>query len=308
MSGAPTRKILISHSAADQMAAELLKSCLVSLSHERISVWYSSDRSTAGGMAVGGQWFQQLQEVLRESEVIVALVTPNSVNSPWIYFESGSVVNRDYSSVVPVTLGLPLDRVPMPLAGYQGYDLARLEALKEFVAKLFAQLALPLNMEVTSPYLELQWKKLSALRLEKPTEAELRDGPSELSQVSQLIERRFVDLFNALQGKAPEVSFDIQVDVIRGDETLKEFAVAIRSGDKVSDVLHNIEFDMFNVTGAVTYLKDWILEERGSGQRLIVSEVDDRIPADAMFRPGAVYVAHLLSEPLPLLRMIERRV
>jgi hypothetical protein len=136
----------------------------------------------------------------------------------------------------------------------------------------------------------------------------VREGPSELFQVSQLIERRFVDLFNALQGKAPEVSFDIQVEVTRGDEALKDFVVAIRSGDKVSDVLHGIAFDMFSVAGTITYLKDWILEERGSGQRFIVSEVDDRIPAEAMFRPGAVYVAHLLSEPLPLLRMIDRRV
>jgi hypothetical protein len=306
--GQPTpRKILISHSAADQMAAELLKTCLVNLSHGAISVWYSSDRSASGGMAVGTQWFLQLQDVLRESEVIVALVTPNSVASPWIYFESGSVINRDYSSVVPVCLGLPLDRVPMPLAGYQGYDLARVEALKEFVSKLFRQLDLPLNMDVAGLYLDLVWKQLAGLRLEKSPEPESREGPSELDRVAQLIERRFVDLFNALAGKAPEVSFDIRVEVARGDETPMEFDLSVRSGDKVSDVLQNIGYQIEELIGAANYLKHWLLEERGSGRRLIVSEVADRIPAETMFRSGAVYTVHLLAEPLPLLRHLDRR-
>jgi hypothetical protein len=301
------RKVLISHSAADQMAAELLKTCLVNLSHGAISVWYSSDRSAAGGMAVGTQWFQQLQDVLRESEVIVALVTPNSVASPWIYFESGSVINRDYSSVVPVCLGLPLDRVPMPLAGYQGYDLARVDAMKEFVNKLFRQLELPLNMEVAGLYLDLVWKQLAALRLEKSPEPDRSEGPSELAQVSQLIERRFVDLFNAMQGKAPEVSFDISIEVLRGDEAQTDFSVSIRSGDKVSDVFDAIYFQMDGLVSAYSYLKQWLLEERGSGRRIFISEVQDRIPAEAMFRPGAVYTVHLLAEPLPLLRHLDRR-
>lgn len=307
MNAAATQKILISHSAADQMAAELLKSCLVNLSNGKISVWYSSDRSASGGMAVGRQWFQQLQEVLLQSQVIVALVTPNSVNSPWIYFESGSVANRDYASVVPVCLGLPIDRVPMPLAGYQGYDLARLDALKEFVNKLFAQLELPLNMEVAGPYLERIWKQLTELRIETHAEAK-SSGPSEMAQLSQLIERRFVDLFAALQGKAPDVSIDIQVEVLRGGEGLSDFTLAIRADEMVSDVLENIYFQMDGLVGANAYLKQWLIEERGSGRKLVIGDIMDRIPAGVMFRSGAVYSVHLLAEPLPLLRHIDKAV
>src|SRR5262245_32365566 len=85
---------------------------------------------------IGGPWFSELNDRLKATDWIVAMVTPQSIASPWLYFECGYVACSRTQSVIPATLGVPTSNVPMPLAAYQIYDLANATSLETFLKRL----------------------------------------------------------------------------------------------------------------------------------------------------------------------------
>ena len=144
-------KILISHASEDEPAATLLKELIERCSLRRIEVWFSSDQSPSGGIALGASWFSNLLLRLAETDMIVALVTPNSIASPWLYFECGFVANKGKATIVPLTLGLPVADLPMPLSAYQGHDLSASNAIPTFMQKLFTLATVPYDEDMTQP-------------------------------------------------------------------------------------------------------------------------------------------------------------
>src|ERR1700681_4203832 len=107
-------QVLISHAVEDEPAATALKDMLRRCSLNRIDVWFSSDRSALGGMPIGGPWFNELQSKLRSTDWIIAVVTPHSISNPWLYFECGFGASSRSHSVIPLALGMPISKVPMP--------------------------------------------------------------------------------------------------------------------------------------------------------------------------------------------------
>src|SRR5262245_32592307 len=129
-------KILISHAVEDEPAASALKEMIRRCSLNKIEVWFSSDSSSYGGMPIGGAWFNELFLKLKGTDWIVALATPGSLSSPWLYFECGFLAASHSQSIVPLTLGVPISGVPMPLAAYQTYDAANATSLATFLHKI----------------------------------------------------------------------------------------------------------------------------------------------------------------------------
>jgi TIR domain len=153
-------KILISHAIEDEGPASLLKNLIERCSLKRIEVWFSSDQSPSGGVALGASWFLNLLQRLAETDMIVALITPRSVASPWLYFECGYLANRGKSSIVPLTLGLPISEIPMPLSAYQGHDLSVSTSVAVFLQKLFAIANVPYDEDMTRTVRETTGQRL----------------------------------------------------------------------------------------------------------------------------------------------------
>jgi TIR domain len=80
-------RVLISHAVEDEPAAAALKELIRRCSLQKVDVWFSSDNSALGGMPIGGPWFSELYNKLKTADWIVALVTAQSISSPWLHFE-----------------------------------------------------------------------------------------------------------------------------------------------------------------------------------------------------------------------------
>jgi TIR domain len=79
-----------------------------------IKAWFD-----VADLAPGEHWQEKIQEALRESSTLVIILSPNSVDSPWTFFELGAAV-ADNKRIIPVLLeGIDLARVPIPFRQFQ---------------------------------------------------------------------------------------------------------------------------------------------------------------------------------------------
>ncbi|MEQ8767901.1 MAG: toll/interleukin-1 receptor domain-containing protein [Planctomycetota bacterium] len=67
----------------------------------------------------GTRWKDEVEEALRASRFLVVILSPESVDSPWVFFEIGAAV-ADHKFIIPVvTEDLDVSRVPSLLQQYQ---------------------------------------------------------------------------------------------------------------------------------------------------------------------------------------------
>lgn len=70
-------------------------------------------------MKPGERWKERIQEALRASDTLVLLLSRNSVESPWTFFEIGAAI-ADKKRIIPVaTEDVSPDQVPSVVAQYQ---------------------------------------------------------------------------------------------------------------------------------------------------------------------------------------------
>jgi len=104
-------KIFLSYSHndrawVDQFVHQLLK--------EQVNVWYDQ-----AAIKAGDRWQDKIQDALRESSTLVAILSKNSVNRPWMFFELGAAV-ADGKRVIPILIeGLDARELPSILAKFQ---------------------------------------------------------------------------------------------------------------------------------------------------------------------------------------------
>ena len=78
--------IFISHAATDEPIANILKAELDRVFANGVYVFASS---VPGVMKPGSDWLNSIKENLDKAKAVVVLVTPTSINRPWIWFEVG---------------------------------------------------------------------------------------------------------------------------------------------------------------------------------------------------------------------------
>jgi PAS domain S-box-containing protein len=145
-------KIFLSHAASDGKIARILADTLKRISLDQIKFWFSSDPSASGG-SKPGVWREELKSQLVSSQITLVLLTPNSLNRPWLYFESGYGYSNPKGHVIPLCLGMETDQVPDPLRMFQCYEINSFESLTHFCKKLFGLLHIRFDEEVWTPVL-----------------------------------------------------------------------------------------------------------------------------------------------------------
>lgn len=84
------------------------------LHDQGVSGWFD-----AFEMKPGELWKERIQEALRASGTLVLVLSRNSVESPWTFFEIGAAI-ADKKRIIPIaTEDVPLDQVPSVVAQYQ---------------------------------------------------------------------------------------------------------------------------------------------------------------------------------------------
>src|SRR5437867_3123568 len=92
--------VFISHIDLERPIALHLQKLLRRAFGEDFPVFVSSDKRSIGG---GRQWFEEILRGLRNSTVILVLLSTDSVDARWINFEAGVGVG-EHGRVIPVTI------------------------------------------------------------------------------------------------------------------------------------------------------------------------------------------------------------
>ena len=303
-------KLFLSHDHRDDELAKVIAGTLFRITLGQLEVWYSSDGSPLGGMRPGSVWIDEVRAQLEQSKAILILLTPDSLNKPWLLFESGFGAALPDCEIIPLCVGISsINDVPFPLAMYQSYQLSGYPSLRNFVAKLLSLYGINFDEEMAKPVLEkviLEFTR-NLTNTEGTSEQSNEISLIDLSNdIKQHLDRRFMQLIerqlvSSQQGgnesrEAILASYSVPLHLeFPGYESTQY--LEIDSSTTVFDVLNNIYFMIADKVKPFTYLNSWILEEAKSKVKLVVYEVSQMIPANFIFTPASEWKAVSLSKP-----------
>jgi tetratricopeptide (TPR) repeat protein len=114
--------IFISLTHQDTAIAEALREALRELFGDFLQVHFSTSKELAGGIKSGEDWFQWIVERVKECNFSLILITPSSLNKPWILWEAGAVAGAALASekaglrkVRPLVYQIATDQIPSPI-------------------------------------------------------------------------------------------------------------------------------------------------------------------------------------------------
>lgn len=115
--------VFISHDSRDADLAEAFDHLLTDASGGVIQTFRSSDQTGRAGIDYGEDWFSKITRTLSDASDVVALLTPNSVDRPWILFEAGFAVGQRSTKVFGIALGVPFAKATGgPFARFQNCE------------------------------------------------------------------------------------------------------------------------------------------------------------------------------------------
>ena len=132
--------VFVSHAATDRPIAQLLKSEIDRVFANGVEVFASS---VPGTIAPGEDWLERIRSNLERAQAVVVLITPISINRPWIWFEIGASWSRTSDSrgrIYPLRAPeiAPSD-LPEPLNRLQALSLGKAADVKLFFQALCDQ-------------------------------------------------------------------------------------------------------------------------------------------------------------------------
>lgn len=129
MSEKPT--VFFSHATADKAQLIRLKDLFVQKTGGAIDVFLSSDGQS---IPLGVNWVHSLQDALNRATLMFVFISPNSLHSSWLYFESGFSYAKNIR-VVPLGFrGVDLSSLPPPLSLLQGFNITSAAGLDNLIA------------------------------------------------------------------------------------------------------------------------------------------------------------------------------
>lgn len=123
--------VFFSHSSKDQPSLVRLREHFLRKTGGSIEVFLSSDGQS---IPFGRNWVHGIEQALERSLVMMVFVSPRSLTSSWLYFESGFAYSKGVR-VVPVGFdGVDLASVPPPLSLLQGFNITSEAGLNNLIA------------------------------------------------------------------------------------------------------------------------------------------------------------------------------
>lgn len=115
--------VFISHDHRDAALAEAFALLLTDSSGGFIKSFRSSDRRGTTGIEFGAEWYKAVMDRLDDATDVVALLTPNSMDRPWILYEAGVAKGKLGTTVFGIALNIPLEQASRgPFAQFQNSD------------------------------------------------------------------------------------------------------------------------------------------------------------------------------------------
>lgn len=110
LSSAPQALVFISHDSRDADLAEEFDNLLRDASGGMLKSFRSSDKKGTAGMEYGDEWYNAIMGKLATATDVVALLTPHSLDRPWILYEAGVAKGKIGGKVLGLVIGVPFER------------------------------------------------------------------------------------------------------------------------------------------------------------------------------------------------------
>lgn len=188
--------VFISHDTRDAEIAEAFSRLLSSVSAGVLKSFRSSDKKGNQGIEYGIEWYPQIMKNLESASDVVCLLTPNSINRPWILFEAGVAKGKLDTPVHGIALGIALNVAATgPFAQFQNLD-DDIDSLTRLIIQLVNRIpnAEP-DIEVVKMQVEAFKKKVTELLEAKQMVATSNENDkSSVAKTFEEIKLMFQDL------------------------------------------------------------------------------------------------------------------
>jgi hypothetical protein len=101
----PKALVFISHDTRNANLAEAFANLLSDVSGGTLKSFRSSDKKGNTGIEFGAEWFSTIMAQLADATDVVALLTPQSLDRPWILYEAGVAKGRLDTTLFGLALG-----------------------------------------------------------------------------------------------------------------------------------------------------------------------------------------------------------
>jgi hypothetical protein len=136
------KKIFVSHSHPDKPLVDALAKLIKSIFENSVSLSISSEKTGKEGVEAGEDWKKWIREKITECDIMLVVMTPYSVQRPWVMTEVGFAQGKD-KVIIPILFGLGGSSIPgalQDLQAIQGDDKQDvLRVLKKFRSTLELQ-------------------------------------------------------------------------------------------------------------------------------------------------------------------------
>ncbi len=200
--------IFVSHDHRDAPLAEAFSNLLTDASGGFLKSFRSSDRKGGAGIEFGAEWYSEIMGKINDATDVVALLTANSLDRPWILYEAGVAKGKLDKPVFGIVVGVAFDQATKgPFAQFQN-SADDEDSLTKLVLQLIRR-----NSDA-EPREEAVRRQVSAFRGSidklislKPEEKPAKPGGAEASDAAKLFEEikvMFRDLPERLHGQLSE--------------------------------------------------------------------------------------------------------
>ena len=192
----PNALVFISHDSRDAEIAEAFSRLISSVSGGILKSFRSSDKKGNQGIEYGIEWYPEIMKKLEAASDVVCLLTPHSINRPWILFEAGVAKGKLNTPVQGVALGVPLSAAASgPFAQFQNLD-DEVDSLTRLVIQLVGRIpgAEP-DQDVVKMQVEAFKQKIEPmLQKQKQPRDEQANETTSVAKIFEEIKVMFQDL------------------------------------------------------------------------------------------------------------------
>jgi len=132
--------LFISHASSDGEFANAVKQEVEKVFANGISVFCTS---SPGAISVGIDWLSDIEQKLGIAQAVIAIVTPVSIERPWLWFEIGATWSKGRSGdckIYPLCAPeIKLSNLPSPLDRLQALSMGKAADLKLLFDALISQ-------------------------------------------------------------------------------------------------------------------------------------------------------------------------
>jgi TIR domain-containing protein len=132
--------LFISHAASDAEFANAVKQEIEKVFANGVNVFCTS---SPGAITVGRDWLSDIEEKLAVAQGIIVIITPVSIERPWVWFEVGATWAKGRAGecrIYPLyTAEIELSNLPSPLDRLQALSMAKAADLRLLFEALISQ-------------------------------------------------------------------------------------------------------------------------------------------------------------------------